>query len=59
MSGNTDKRRHYKGKPEIESREETDADAIPLTSQTDHEVHHVSDNLSYFALFLSYTVKWI
>ena len=44
MSGDTDKRRHYNRKLEIESQEETNADAIPLTTQADHEVHHVSDN---------------
>ena len=32
----------YNGKLEIASQGETDADMIPLSSQADHEVHHVS-----------------
>ena len=46
MSGDTDESRHYNEKLAIESHGETDADAIPLTSRADHEVHHVSHNLS-------------
>ena len=42
MSGDMSKTKYNNGKLEIESQGETDADAIALENQANHEVHHVS-----------------
>ena len=52
MSGNATNPNYYNGRLEIESRGETNADAIALENQADHEVHHVS-KLTIFKVFIN------